>query len=925
MTSTRGDLPFGRVAASGSAEGIRGLVIEVWDGERFVARTSTQDDGRFAVSVSEKVLREIFGDRRQAFTVKVVAGDEVLIPGVRWEPGGGELTFEVEHEAKAWRPGFLRTGGDWEPGQALRVKAAGNPLPNGTLGIIGAPVEVAGPAEFPQTLLQLPYAPSQAQGVDPRTARLFRWDSAAPTLRPVWNSGVNVLHGFTWAKIRRPGVYVTVGLPSDALLLSALASIAYRRRCCDLDSPEERNAITRAGFAPLVEPPMAAVEQLRLLATELAANTSAAIPNKDVKRGRAGHPRGMILPGGLELAALRDRLAAIETPPEGLPEETLFYPPEVPGADVPTRQVGGKAFKAELLRRIEGIDLWEWDDLDRWWPWLFSHDWWMYQGDQRHSGHAKGWSDIRSTNVSGMVALPPTTVSGPVYTKPTVVDGKIYVGSTESGVTGGTLYKIDLYTGVVEGAFETPTLPATYFIRGVGGSPAVVGDRVYFTSIHGRVYCLDVTTMTTAVPPPAPLWVTDLKHRDLSHNQPLDNNAADCWSGPLVAGGKVYVGCGEGETATASGFVYCLDANSGGVEWLFCTNQFQTGVDNQPNVVPDSLIPPPGTLPPGFTAYAVPQNWVRGASVWSSLAYCAALDRVYVGTGNPSPDSPAPDALYSSGCISLDASTGQFKGFWSPQASESYWPSDNDIDVPGGPIVYRTGHHWRVAIGSKSGAFVILDADTMNVIARRQILPRQNGDGTPAAPGTSLPSVVPLFGGPAENHYGVYGTPAHSGRRLFVSMGSDDGIPAIPDGLGDPHKTPFLRAMHDRDHGNEHALQDAWPTITDAFGITRYSNTGPPMYTTAETGLGSAAVVNDVVFACTGLGFGGAPASIYAFDAETGLPLWGDHAPVNDYCLGAAIYGNYVVIGAGATVRRYHLPVIWFPWPWLTFPPVHES
>jgi outer membrane protein assembly factor BamB len=504
-----------------------------------------------------------------------------------------------------------------------------------------------------------------------------------------------------------------------------------------------------------------------------------------------------------------------------------------------------------------------------------------------------------------MVALPPTPVAGPVYTKPSVVDGKIYVGSTETGV-GGTLYKIDLYTGVIEGAFATPILPATYSIRGVGGSPAVVGDRVYFTSIHGRVYCLDTTTMTTGTPPP-PLWVTNLKHHDLQHNQPLDNSDADCWSGPLVVGDRVYVGCGEGETADASGFVYCLDADSGDVVWLFCTNQFQSGVDNQPNVVPDTLVPPAITLPPQFTVFNVPANWVRGASVWSSLACCEAYHRVYVGTGNPSPDSPAPDALYSSGCLSLDARTGHFKGFWSPTAPESYWPSDNDIDVPGGPIVYRAGRHWRVAIGSKSGAFVILDADTMAVVAFRQILPRQNGDGTPASPGTSLPSVVPFSGFPMENHYGVYGTPAHSAGRLFVSMGSDDGIPAIPDGLGDPHKTPFMRVMHDRDRGAAHALQDAWPTATDAFGISRYSNAGPPMYTTAETGLGSAAVVNDVVFACTGLGFG-APASIYAFDVDTGLPLWGDHTPQDDYCLGAAVYGNYVVIGAGATVQRYHLP-----------------
>jgi outer membrane protein assembly factor BamB len=309
-------------------------------------------------------------------------------------------------------------------------------------------------------------------------------------------------------------------------------------------------------------------------------------------------------------------------------------------------------------------------------------------------------------------------------------------------------------------------------------------------------------------------------------------------------------------------------------------------------------------VPAGFTVHADPL--VRGASVWSSLAYCAALDRVYVGTGNPSPDSPAPNPRYSSGCLSLNASTGQFQGFWSPPADESYWPGDNDIDVPGGPIVYSDGGQWRVAIGSKSGAFVILDANTMAEIAFRQILPRQNGDGTSASPGTPLPGVVPMPPpGGSENHYGVYGTPARAGSRLFVSMGSDDGIPIIPDGLGDSHKTPFMRVMDDDD------LSDSWPTTTDAVGVTRYALAEPPMYTSGETGLGSAAVVNDVVFACTGL-----PASIYAFDLNTGTPLWHDHTPASDYCLGAAIYGNYVVIGAGASVRRYVLRTICWPWPW---------
>jgi len=94
MTSIGEDLPFGRVTKAGTSDGIGGLFVEAWDDERFVARALTQDDGRFAVPIAENILNEIFGDRPRAFTVKVVAREDVLDPGARWEPGAGGLAFE---------------------------------------------------------------------------------------------------------------------------------------------------------------------------------------------------------------------------------------------------------------------------------------------------------------------------------------------------------------------------------------------------------------------------------------------------------------------------------------------------------------------------------------------------------------------------------------------------------------------------------------------------------------------------------------------------------------------------------------------------------------------------------------------------------------------------------------------------------------
>ena len=106
-------------------------------------------------------------------------------------------------------------------------------------------------------------------------------------------------------------------------------------------------------------------------------------------------------------------------------------------------------------------------------------------------------------------------------TKPSIVDGKVYVGSGKQGGTGGTLYKIDLASGVIERTLATLGTAFYSWISGIGGSPAVVGNRVYFTGVQGTVYCLNANTF-------APIWSVSLKTADMAHNQPLNNPNSDC-------------------------------------------------------------------------------------------------------------------------------------------------------------------------------------------------------------------------------------------------------------------------------------------------------------------------------------------------------------------------------------------------------------
>src|SRR5439155_17952775 len=140
---------------------------------------------------------------------------------------------------------------------------------------------------------------------------------------------------------------------------------------------------------------------------------------------------------------------------------------------------------------------------------------------------------------------------------------------------------------------------------------------------------------------------------------------ADCWTGPLVVGGRVYVGCGEGESEPTYGFVFCLDAATGNVIWCFCTAKFQNrttaGLDNAPNVIPASVAVsdplPAWATAAGFVIHPdPPADRSTGCSVWSSPAYDRVHNRIYVGTGNsqygPGGSGPqAPDKMYGRGCI----------------------------------------------------------------------------------------------------------------------------------------------------------------------------------------------------------------------------------------------------------------------------------
>jgi outer membrane protein assembly factor BamB len=839
----------------------------------------------------------------------------------------------AKSETRSRRPAELLAMGA-ERAETIDLQVGDNPIADQTLGDFGLGVNV-GKISGTQALLRLEVGDPLAVGISPESVRMFRVEEGRAT--PVWTSGFALGLNTVWAIISSPGTYVPIGLPRDRLLESALQSVAVERRLGRVGAgdPDKDDAARDDRIAALLDGPADAITELRrfIASVELQTGTDVARPDL-MEQQTGGHLVGYRLPGGLTLGEFRKRARALRVPAGGLPEEELFFPPEGSPAVLPPWTLAPHALDWDgvdpvRLRPIESIFdklrdvVW----LPDWpWPWLRSKNWWMHQHDQRHTGHASGPSDITRTSVNRMKLIRTLPVDGPVISKPAIVGGAIYIGSGKQGGSGGTLYKFDLVSGAKLGEFPTSGMAFYNWVNGIGGTPAVTGGRVYFTGVHGKVYCLDAATMTPSPPHPAPLWEIDLNVANVAMNQPVNQANADCWSGPLVVADRVYVGCGEGEDPNTYGFVYCLDANTGRVRWLFCTAKFGGAANNAPNTIPASVAASWATAAGFSIATNAPET---GSSVWSSCAYDSVLDRIYVGTGNSeynsgTPTRPTgteqPDDPYGSGLISLDGLTGQFRAFFQPSRDDSYWPEDMDIDVPGGPSVIYRGSDRVVAFGSKNGSFFLLDPNTLAAVARRQMLPRANGSGVPGDRGTGLDSVVPYPAG--ENRYGIFGTPAvHSGSgRIFIGLGGYNGM-APNAGAGiDATRSPFIRAVSWTDLG------DAWPTALGPDGITRYTVAKPPVYTTTEVGLSSPAVVNDVVFVSTD------KAALYALDVSTGQCLWsapGLPSTGMKFALGPAIYGNYVVLGVGTNVYVYRLgwrfpfepwripidEIIRYPWP----------
>lgn len=383
------------------------------------------------------------------------------------------------------------------------------------------------------------------------------------------------------------------------------------------------------------------------------------------------------------------------------------------------------------------------------------------------------------------------------------------------------------------------------------------------------------------------------------------------WCSPLVVNfgktSRVYVGVAEGENPLLFGFVYALDGLSGNLEWVYCTTQNKAGVNNPVNQIPAPAIdasikgaPHSYTTVDGFPV-------CMGCSVWSAIAYDSGTGLVYASTGNPQPDGALPTPGYSNGIIALNAETGDFKAFQQMPKDTAYRDSDIDVDIGSACTLFEFNGSTVVSVSCKNGGYMVCDAETLEIIHYTKLLPYMN-DGSqipqidPHPPYSQQNELSPQVtnevsnANPGENYFGPFNTaavipatPTEDGK-IFIGIGGPN---YHNQGPGIDYKTtPFMKALNMSD------LSEAWPM--DSNDPPRYSKVGASMYTNAgESGLSSPAVVNDVVFCST------SKIAIYAFSAADGSLLWSRNIGSETqgynggygYCLGPAIWGDYVVAG----------------------------
>jgi len=421
-----------------------------------------------------------------------------------------------------------------------------------------------------------------------------------------------------------------------------------------------------------------------------------------------------------------------------------------------------------------------------------------------------------------------------------VVDGVLYTVQPPNVVVA-----VDAVSGRIFWTHPySPVAAARACCGRVNRGLAILGNTLFMGTIDGNLVALDARDGHQ-------IWIVPVGRPEAGYSVTV---------APLIVKDKVIAGPAGGEYGI-SGFLAAYDPATGKELWRFNT------------------IPRPGE--PGNDTWAG-QSWVHGGgSIWTTGSFDPALNTLYWGVGNASPDWNGTvregDNLYTSSVIALDPDTGKLK--WHFQ----FTPHDEfDFDSTQVPVLADANWQGRprklLMLANRNGYFYVLDRMTGEFLLGKPFVKVTwaaglDAKGRPIRVGHSTPDGMVIY---PENQGGTnWYNPAYSPRTGLFYIPSWMDTHSINTSRNDEYREGNMYGGGTATH--EMPGIRAGPInrrLTDSgFGAIQAvdPNTGDVRWQfkmVDVTDSGVLATASDLVFAGSREGY------FYALDARTGAMLW---------------------------------------------------
>ncbi len=540
---------------------------------------------------------------------------------------------------------------------------------------------------------------------------------------------------------------------------------------------------------------------------------------------------------------------------------------------------------------------------------------WLIHGRDYSNQRFSPLDQVNTSNVKRLVPkwIYQTGTAATFQTTPLVADGVMYLSAPFSHVMA-----VDAVTGKELWRYEHKSTAKKLCCGPANRGVALGYGKVYVATMDARLVALDQKTGTvvwdiamaeTGAGPTEDKATLNVNDPALKGNV-TGSTGVGAVAAPLVIDGKVIAGItgvgyglhldsdrpgaplgtvvGVAGRYGRPGFLAAYDAETGKKVWQFDTTQ-EGWEGAYSATTADGIALPRDIAAEKADAAKYPDAWkFGGGSIWHSPAADPALGLIFLGVGNPSPQSAGEsrpgDNLYTVSLIALDVATGKLKWHYQ-QVPHDLW----GYDVASAPVLFDLKRDGQAipALGqaSKLGWYFVHDRrDGKLLLKSDAFVPQENMFKAPTKDGIVI---APGVGGGAnwspaavdEKRGAAYVAAMHLPTRYHTAqLPAQDGNPAVTYYTFEPAKGP------------------SWGTLSaidTATGKIRWQHkTNEPLVG------GTLATEGGLVF--TGEGNG----AFNAYDASSGERLWqfncgaGVNAPPISYEVGGK---QYIAVAAGGS------------------------